>query len=98
MDQDHTTTDIGESGVSGPCSATVSYGDDEADSDYTTTSDAETQDSDAEGEGPHADEKQRRHLNRPSIHHHTSPHGRKPMTLLHDQVQKPIKSVMKTCR
>ena len=57
MDQDHTTTDIGESSVSGPCSATVSYGDNEADSDYTTTSDAETQDSDAEGEGPHAAEK-----------------------------------------
>ena len=59
MDRDHTTSDIGESSVSGSCSATASYGGDEADSDYTTTSDAETQDSDAEGKGPRAAKKQR---------------------------------------
>ena len=40
-------------------------------------------------------------VDRPSISHYTSPHGRKPMILLHDRVQKSISSVMsviKTCR
>ena len=59
---DHTNTDIGENSAIGSCSATASYGSDGPDSDYTTTSDAETQDSDAEGEGPRAAKKQRRHL------------------------------------
>jgi len=50
---DHTNTDIGENSASGSRSPTASYGGDKPDSaDYTTTSDAETQDSDAEGEGP----------------------------------------------
>ena len=102
---DYTNTDIGENSASGSCSATANYGGDEPDSDYTYILEQvmlrlRIVMQKAKG---HVSPRSRGDISadRPSIRHHTSPHGRKPMILLHDRVQKPIssvKSVIKTCR
>ena len=100
--KDYTTNDFGDSSESGLCSAAASYGGDEANYCILRVTLRPRIVMQKKVMARHVPRSRGDiSVDRPNILHLTSPRGRKPMTLLRDQVQKPIssvKSAIKTCR